>query len=72
MQKTRSVYKSSCQIIPMNVTYGKLKKLGMQHESIAKLDDKGRIVIPTKVRKNNASGRYFLCTFKDMIILREV
>lgn len=56
----------------MNVTYGTLKKLGMRHESIAKLDEKGRITVPAKVRKSNISGRYFLCTYKDMIILREV
>ena len=56
----------------MNVTYGKLKDLGMEIQAVVKTDSKGRIVIPINVRKNNKQKKYFLCTFEDMIILREV
>lgn len=55
----------------MNDTYGKLKDLGMETQSVARLDAKGRIVIPILVRKKNTTGKYILSTFEDMIILRE-
>ena len=56
----------------MNVTYGKLKALGMEIISVSKVDEKGRVVIPGSIRKKNNVKKYFVCTYKDMIILRGV
>ena len=56
----------------MNVTYGKLKDLGMEIQTIVKTDSKGIIVIPVNIRNKNTTKKYFLCTFEDMIILRGV
>lgn len=56
----------------MNDTYGKLKDLGMELESIAKPDSKGRIVIPIEIRKRLRAEKYYLNTFEDMIILKGV
>lgn len=67
-----SFYKAFYQINPMNVTYGKLKDLGMEIQTIVKTDSKGRIVIPVNIRNKNTTKKYFLCTFEDMIILRGV
>lgn len=55
----------------MNGIFGKLQELGMEIISVANVDDKGRIVIPKKIR-DDKTRKYTLHLFEDIIILKKV
>ncbi len=55
----------------MNGIFGELESLGMELISVAYVDDKGRIVIPKRIRDDTIK-KYTLHQLKNIIILKGV